>query len=1260
MSTLRVPQQAAYDAIQQHDRGIIKMFCGTGKTRVIFKVIIDATLPISLIVFPRIALVEQFRRDYVQKWTHDLDTIYICSKTEASHTDFTTDEDTITEFLMNESSNKLICCTYQSLQTLIDALELCESSIDLAIYDEGHHCVAPATYDLLTYGPLAEAGRSYFFTATPNETMDADEDEIFGPILFTYTHRDAVEDRICNDFEIICRFALPAEYNIYEHMAAAYARTPNGRMLVFHSFAEAEVEGRTSVVQFSGAAAQRQCAAAFNPKTPKLSAVIAKTKDKDAILTAFEATSDDAISILHNCSILGEGIDTKAANAIVFADPKASTTAIIQNIGRATRLPEGVRRPASIIIPVVVDIEKFNVAATPEERHRLICDEFTKGNFQAIQNVLSALRQEDEEIMDAILRSPNRYTRAEVERTFSRAGYVATGEAATIGELCGLSAEATADEVAVTIERPLEIHSGDMEEPIRKVGSGDNTLKVMHLDETWTKMEGSDAEVKAPRRPLKVRYDFSDNLGLQWDTISGVRDIGSAVIDCNCIDGEERAMMRAKKCVEWYKANKRLPVASAKRRNNSDESSIIEARHGEFIVYQKKLIKEHKLNYDSVVKYLTANIPEWNKEIDLEQDAISRANECIIWFNSNKRLPSPAAKKRKDITNKDIEEAKNGGFLAEQRKILKGKSKSVYYKSVIDLLNAHIPNWSTCGDFEALAMKQAEEVVSWYNRYQRYPTDGASRRKCRGDETTKDLLEEAMVGKFLSRYKMVLNGTGPGSNYARVTEYLNKNLPQGWHQNKDLETQALMRARELINWIRDNNGNYPSQSAKRNKVIKKETLTEYSLAKFLQGQREASHGKGTNILYHSVKVLFDSEIPGWNDDLETKALQKAKLVVSWIKTNERYPRERAVKQDGENKDTIIEEKYAQFISGQRMVFRGKARCEARYESVLNYLNLHIPGWAQTLEDKSLENANLLYQWYQTHQRLPSISARKRKLKSNETENDINEEMKYGYYIQAQRSALKGLKGILYPSVKTYLDKHIPGWSGDDTSSVSSVENTIVQPRRRKFKLPNPEAEPSGKQQVISKIGAYHKRFHNLNSATYYDEIRSNPATFREYHAIADRLDAKDVPEQQVMGRVAALCAKLPPKCRVVDLGCGMNRLRTLVPNCNWTSIDAVAADETVQVADIAALPFDDNHFQAAVLSRALWGRDHAKQMAEAFRVLNYGAPLFICESRRRWTREDGTNQLLEDLKTTGFHIKVEPKTNDEVFQYIVAQKPALI
>jgi SAM-dependent methyltransferase len=237
----------------------------------------------------------------------------------------------------------------------------------------------------------------------------------------------------------------------------------------------------------------------------------------------------------------------------------------------------------------------------------------------------------------------------------------------------------------------------------------------------------------------------------------------------------------------------------------------------------------------------------------------------------------------------------------------------------------------------------------------------------------------------------------------------------------------------------------------------------------------------------------------------------------------------------------------------------------------------------------------------------------------------------------------------------------------DGSSVSSSENTIVETTpsiRKKQKEPISDKGTTIEQlraRRKSDLEKLHQRYKSMNSATLAAHFAANPQEFHDYHTVAEKRDALDLPERKVMTRLAAECAKLPPKCSVADLGCGKNQLRTFVPQCKWTSVDAVAIDDTVQVADLAALPFDDCHFQAAVLSRALWGRDHQKQLAEAFRILNYGAPLIVCESWGRWRNEDGSNQLIDELKSAGFTIKHEPnEKSDEPFQYIIAQKPALL
>jgi len=116
------------------------------------------------------------------------------------------------------------------------------------------------------------------------------------------------------------------------------------------------------------------------------------------ILENFDKTKDNEILIISSCETIGEGIDTKNANMCVFVDPKSSYVSIMQNIGRIVR-KNGERPLSTILIPCWVDREKYLNCNGDKEK----CDEAIRedlgaqGNFNQILNVMSALRQEDEE-----------------------------------------------------------------------------------------------------------------------------------------------------------------------------------------------------------------------------------------------------------------------------------------------------------------------------------------------------------------------------------------------------------------------------------------------------------------------------------------------------------------------------------------------------------------------------------------------------------------------------------------------------------------------------------------------------------------------------------------------------------------------------------------------------------------------------------------------------------------------------------------------
>lgn len=108
---------------------LVKMFCGTGKTILVFNIMTQCDYNFSVIVFPSISLITQFNEDYInkqewQKFLKDYKIMSICSKNEINdkNIDYTTDDIEIKNFI-NGNNKKIISVTYQSLKTFLNVLK---------------------------------------------------------------------------------------------------------------------------------------------------------------------------------------------------------------------------------------------------------------------------------------------------------------------------------------------------------------------------------------------------------------------------------------------------------------------------------------------------------------------------------------------------------------------------------------------------------------------------------------------------------------------------------------------------------------------------------------------------------------------------------------------------------------------------------------------------------------------------------------------------------------------------------------------------------------------------------------------------------------------------------------------------------------------------------------------------------------------------------------------------------------------------------
>jgi len=368
---------AITDILKTDPKCIVKMFCGTGKSRVIREVVLNQKKDLSIIVFPSLALIRQFTNDYLQT-IQSQESYKILNISTEILDDFTstTDPLEIKKFLKLEKQ-KIICITYQSLKTLVSNLE--NTVIGLACFDEAHRTTSDGVKELIYESDKYE--KQVFFTATPiNQNgikmFERDEDEMgrygdCGKLASEYTYLQGLRDGILSLFELrVDLYTDDTVEHMYESIARAILASGNQRVLTFHAGASESSSSDTSVLRFVDEnlfkdVYQSVCEKEFPELLGKIKKITfipitAGTKNKDEILEKFDKCGDDEIYIVSSCRTIGEGVDTKKANMCVFVDPKSSVNAIIQNIGRICRKVGHEEKPATILIPVCINIDKYS------------------------------------------------------------------------------------------------------------------------------------------------------------------------------------------------------------------------------------------------------------------------------------------------------------------------------------------------------------------------------------------------------------------------------------------------------------------------------------------------------------------------------------------------------------------------------------------------------------------------------------------------------------------------------------------------------------------------------------------------------------------------------------------------------------------------------------------------------------------------------------------------------------------------------------
>jgi superfamily II DNA or RNA helicase len=392
---LRPHQQTALDALQQHSKGVCVFPTGGGKTNVgIFDALreFQSDSPKTIVICaPRILLAEQLSAEYLEFITNA--SVMHCHSGETHHFS-STRPNVIRTWYENTSGHKLIFTTYNSLQQIVRA----DIQVDTIYFDEAHNSVRRDFFPAVEHF-AAEAGRAYFFTATPKFSATIskpgmNDTAVYGNIIAKVPAPELVQNGYIIPPQVIAkqmRLSVKGEdiaQRDCEYLLQTIAEHPVNKILICAK-ATKHIIGLLSESNFAEQVAEQGYSVLHI--TAKHGAFIDGQKvNREVFFDTLNEWGRDAnkkFVVLHH-SILSEGINISALEAVVFMR-SMDVVGIGQTVGRTLRLhpadAAGIRSGA---------LQAGDLASYTKSYGLVVCPVFDKASTstaKAVQNVVDII-----------------------------------------------------------------------------------------------------------------------------------------------------------------------------------------------------------------------------------------------------------------------------------------------------------------------------------------------------------------------------------------------------------------------------------------------------------------------------------------------------------------------------------------------------------------------------------------------------------------------------------------------------------------------------------------------------------------------------------------------------------------------------------------------------------------------------------------------------------------------------------------------------